>query len=350
MKENSNNNKVILKKWWFWCILIVVIIVVILVIAFINKNKNISSGDVISSVQSIDEVMLPEFNKTGTASEKVLYDQNNVKITFKGITYSTYSADINLEFENNNSEKLKFISGSAGLCKNSVNEFMIKDAYINTEVDAGQKITDSVSFDYDSLMLYGIDEIAQIILNFDISPSDYSSNFKDIYTDSLVIDTSLFDSYDFNKDSRYLDRITSKAIESKYNSKIVQKDTTKNPIVDKLDIVSMVIMQNKDGNQTMMLETKNDCGKDVKLSISDIKFNDKLIYDYSWSRDDIINGKKGILEMNLSFLANEDEAKDIDMVRTVSFTVGILDSNFQTVASQEITYEINSPIAITSND
>ena len=91
-------------------------------------------------------------------------------------------------------------------------------------------------------------------------------------------------------------------------------------------------------------------GKDVKLSISDIKFNDKLIYDYSWSRDDIINGKKGILEMNLSFLANEDEAKDIDMVRTVSFTVGILDSNFQTVASQEITYEINSPIAITSND
>ena len=346
MNENSNSKKTILKKWWFWCILILLIIVIILAIVLIPKNE----GNNNLGTQKIDDVMLPEFNKTATADEKILYDQNNVKITFKGISYGSYSVDVNLEFENNNSETLDFISGSTGLCKNAINEFMITDAYLSTSVDAGETVTDSISFNYDSLRLFGIDEIAEITLNFHINASDWDSDFKDIYTDSLIIQTSLYDSYDFSNNSRFLDRITSKAIESKYNSKILQKDTTKNSIVENLDIVSMIRMENKDGEESIMLETANTCGQDVKLKISDIKFNDTMVYDYSWSTDDIINNKKGILDINLSSLEDEDAAKNIDKIEKISFKVSILDSNFQEATSQEVTYETNPASTITSTE
>ena len=341
---NENSKKTILKKWWFWCILILLVIAIILAIVFIPKNE----GNNNLGTQKIDDVMLPEFNKTATADEKILYDQNNVKITFKGISYGSYSVDVNLEFENNNSETLDFISGSTGLCKNAINEFMITDAYLSTSVDAGETVTDSISFNYDSLRLFGIDEIAEITLNFHINASDWDSDFKDIYTDSLIIQTSLYDSYDFSNNSRFLDRITSKAIESKYNSKILQKDTTKNSIVENLDIVSMIRMENKDGEESIMLETANSCGKDVKLKISDIKFNDTMVYDYSWSTDDIINNKKGILDINLSSLEDEDAAKNIGKIEKISFKVSILDSNYQEATSQEVTYEINPASTITS--
>lgn len=346
MNENSNSKKTILKKWWFWCILILLIIVIILAIVLIPKNE----GNNNLGTQKIDDVMLPEFNKTATADEKILYDQNNVKITFKGISYGSYSVDVNLEFENNNSETLDFISGSTGLCKNAINEFMITDAYLSTSVDAGETVTDSISFNYDSLRLFGIDEIAEITLNFHINASDWDSDFKDIYTDSLIIQTSLYDSYDFSNNSRFLDRITSKAIESKYNSKILQKDTTKNSIVENLDIVSMIRMENKDGEESIMLETANTCGQDVKLKISDIKFNDTMVYDYSWSTDDIINNKKGILDINLSSLEDEDATKNIDKIEKISFKVSILDSNYQEATSQEVTYEINPASTITSTE
>lgn len=346
MNENSNSKKTILKKWWFWCILILLIIVIILAIVLIPKNE----GNNNLGTQKIDDVMLPEFNKTATADEKILYDQNNVKITFKGISYGSYSVDVNLEFENNNSETLDFISGSTGLCKNAINEFMITDAYLSTSVDAGETVTDSISFNYDSLRLFGIDEIAEITLNFHINASDWDSDFKDIYTDSLIIQTSLYDSYDFSNNSRFLDRITSKAIESKYNSKILQKDTTKNSIVENLDIVSMIRMENKDGEESIMLETANTCGQDVKLKISDIKFNDTMVYDYSWSTDDIINNKKGILDINLSSLEDEDAAKNIGKIEKISFKVSILDSNYQEATSQEVTYEINPASTITSTE
>ena len=341
---NENSKKTILKKWWFWCILILLVIAIILAIVFIPKNE----GNNNLGTQKIDDVMLPEFNKTATADEKILYDQNNVKITFKGISYGSYSVDVNLEFENNHSETLDFVSGATGLCKNAINEFMITDAYLSTSVDAGETVTDSISFNYDSLRLFGIDEIAEITLNFHINASDWDSDFKDIYTDSLIIQTSLYDSYDFNNSSRFLDRITSKAIESKYNSKILQKDTTKNSIVENLDIVSMIRMENKDGEESIMLETANSCGKDVKLKISDIKFNDTMVYDYSWSTDDVINNKKGILDINLSSLEDEDAAKNIDKIEKISFKVSILDSNYQEATSQEVTYEINPASTITS--
>ena len=227
---------------------------------------------------------------------------------------------------------------------------MITDAYLSTSVDAGETVADSISFNYDSLRLFGIDEIAEITLNFDINASDWDSDFKDIYTDSLIIQTSLYDSYDFSNSSRFLDRITSKAIESKYNSKILQKDTTKNSIVENLDIVSMIRMENKDGEESIMLETANSCGKDVKLKISDIKFNDTMVYDYSWSTDDVINNKKGILDINLSSLEDEDAAKNIDKIEKISFKVSILDSNYQEATSQEVTYEINPASSITSTE
>lgn len=340
------------KKWWIWVILIIIIIGILFAIMYNNKNSKTSSSNSSTSsnskAPSIDELMLPEFNQSGTAQEKVLYDKNNVKITFKGITYSSYSADVNLEFENNNSEKLRFVSGSLGCSKNAVNEFMVQEGYVNVEVDAGQNEEETFSINYEDLRIYGVDEIAEIAITFDISALDYKSKFTEIYTEPLIIDTSLYSSYDFNKDSRFIDRVTSNGIKTKYDIKLIQKDTTVSTILDKLDIDSMVVMQNKDNEYIMMMETKNNCGKDIKLSVSDVKFNDTPIYDSTWSSDDIINGKKAILDLKINSLMDEDEAKGIENIDKISFTINVLDSKSQKITSKDISYTISPSIKVES--
>ncbi len=75
-----------------------------------------------------------------------------------------------------------------------------------------------------------------------------------------------------------------------------------------------------------------------------------MVYDYSWSTDDIINNKKGILDINLSSLEDEDATKNIDKIEKISFKVSILDSNYQEATSQEVTYEINPASTITSTE
>lgn len=346
MEENNNRKENIFKKWWFWFILIFIAVAIVLAVLFIPKNEKNNN----SIVEKIENIMLPEFNKTATASEKVLYDKNKVKITFKGITYDYSGANVNLEFENNNSEKIEFIAGSTGICKNAINEFMIKDAYSRTEVEPGKKETDKISFWYSSLNLYGIDEIAQIILTFSIDASDSSSNFEEKFTDPLIINTSLYNSYSFNNESRYINRITSKAVETKYNSKILQKDLTHYSIVDKLDILSMIRMENKDGKEMMLLETKNDTGRDLKIKLSNFKFNDKIIYEYDFNgSDDIISGKKAILDINLNNLKEKDAAKEFDKIEKISFKVSVLDLNYDEVTSREVSYQINSTIENSSS-
>lgn len=336
--ENEKVKKPIYKKAWFYLIIFILCIIVIGGVLLL-KNKDSSSSN---GLVNLNNITLGDFNKNGTANEKVLYEQNNVKITFKKIEYTDYSANLTFEFVNNDKEKLEFMAGTAAHCINSINEFMVSTGFINVDVEPGESKTDVVRFNYDEMRLLGIDEIAEINIDFAIDADDYKSNFNQFNTGSLQIKTSLYDSYNFNNDKRYIDRITSKAIETKYNNKILKKKNDIYSIAEGLDVISNVSMENKDGENILMIEIKNNSGKDIYAKIKNIKFNGILTNEYLVDSDYILNGKKSVLDIDISDEKEREEAQSIENIKTITYDVCITDSNdtYTELVSKEITFEL----------
>ena len=143
------------------------------------------------------EAGFQEFQKTASIEETILYNSDDILITATELGYTDYSADISVVIENNSEKDLTFISNSIGYSCNSVNGYMIADGYINSSVAAGKKANETLSLSYDMLRLYGIFEIADIEIGFDISDDEYNH----IYTGPCQIRTSIADQYDYQRQS-----------------------------------------------------------------------------------------------------------------------------------------------------
>ena len=115
-----------------------------------------------SGASAPSDATLDPFNVNVTLDDTVLVDEDGVKITATGLAYTAYSVDLGLTIENNSGKDLSFVSGSLGYSCNSVNGYMVDDGYLNCDVGNGKKANDIISFSYDTLMLYGIDEIADL--------------------------------------------------------------------------------------------------------------------------------------------------------------------------------------------
>ena len=132
-------------------------------------SENEDESDTKESKVEEPEKLKETFNQDATIEETVMYDEGDVKITATGLSYSNYDVKLELMIENNTDKDLEFVSGSMGYSCNSVNGIMTNDGYLLCDVAAGKKANDSISFDFDQLMLYGINEIADIEIGFDIS-------------------------------------------------------------------------------------------------------------------------------------------------------------------------------------
>lgn len=158
------------------------------------------------------EVEPHEFKKTATIEETVLVDESGVKITAKELTYGNYAAELTLVIENNSDKDLSFIANSIGYSCNSINGYMVPEGYLNCDVAAGKKANDTISIGYDTLMLYGIYEIADIEIGFDISDDDYNHT----YTGPRTIQTTAAEDYDYETPC-YRESIASKESQAQYD-------------------------------------------------------------------------------------------------------------------------------------
>ena len=172
------------------------------------------------SVPADDTPELPDesqelFNVNATLGETVLVDEDGVKITATGLTYTAHSADLALTIENNSSKNLSFVSGSLGYSCNSINRYMVNDGYLNCDVANGKKANDTISFSYDALMLYGINEIADMEIGFSMTDDNYNST----YSGPRQMKTSVFDTHDYESD-HYQEAITSGAAMNAYGYEV----------------------------------------------------------------------------------------------------------------------------------
>lgn len=235
------------------------------------------------------------FNKDATLEETVMVEDGDVKITATGLNYTNYSVELEFTIENNGDKDLSFVSGSMGYSCNSINGYMISGGYLNCDVAAGKKANDSISFSYDGLMLYGINEIADMEIGFDISDDDYNHT----YTGPRQIKTSLFDSHDYAT-NHYQSTITSHVAMNTYGYDIkhFSEDALYNDSGVKL--VSSGIMVNCDGNTLLLLELENTTDSIVYIATSDIALNGLVVSSSTWSNDAINPGKYRIIDVDLS--------------------------------------------------
>lgn len=274
----------------------------------INK---VDSGDSVDNQQSDSEIQSSEpsienpdnthkklgtFNKNVTLDEIVMLDKDGIKITATGLNYTDYSAELELIIENNTEKNLSFISGSYGYKCNSVNGYMMSNAYLSCNVAAGKKAIDSVSFDYDELMIYGITEIADVEIGFDIGDDNYNHT----YIDPIQLKTSAFDSHDYSVDC-YQTAITNSATMNAYGYDI--KYFSKDAFYDEngVKLVSSCFVVNDYGETMLLLELENTTGNSVHVRTSDVSLNGLLSYGSDWSDDTINPGKRGIIDVNLSY-------------------------------------------------
>lgn len=139
------------------------------------NNANILGTKGYDLESSPSESSKAETSKTENSSnaEKVIYDKNNVKIVYKGISEGSYDKYINLYIENNSSKNF-----TVQVRDFSINGYMI-DPVFSPNIAAGKKINDDISIHKSKFEKNDIDEIKDVELKFLILNSDdYSDNIE----------------------------------------------------------------------------------------------------------------------------------------------------------------------------
>lgn len=264
------------------------------------------------------EEELGVFNKNASITETVLFEENGVKITATGLSYTDYSADLALTIENNSGKDLSFISNSLGYSCNSINGYMVNDGYLNCDVANEKKANDTISFSLDSLMLYGINEIADIEIGFDISDADYNHT----YSGPRQIKTSAFETHDYSPDY-YQESITSSATQNAFGYEISY--FSQDCLYDEsgVKLLSSGWMVNQDGETALLMEMENTTDSTVYISTADIALNDLVVYSSNWSNDAISPGKRCIVDIELNSVLEQEywDIYGIESISSVSLSI-----------------------------
>ena len=252
-------------------------------------------------VQSQPAETLGEFNVDATLAETVLLDEGGVRITANGLSYTAYSVDLELTIENNSGKNLSFVSGSLGYSCNSVNGYMVNDGYLNCDVANGKKANDTIQFSYDGLMLYGIDEIADMEIGFSMTDSEYNTTYSGL----RQLKTSAVETHDYGTD-HYQNAITSGAVMNTYGYEMMYFSQDSLYDQNGVTLLSSGVITRRDGKTVLLLELENTTDSMVYLSTADIAINGLVVNSSTWSSDAINPGKRCIVDIDLSSVFEPD--------------------------------------------
>ena len=115
----------------------------------------------------------PPTTQPATAEPIIMYDENNIKIYYVGLSESGLSKKLDVYIENNTDKNLMIQVDDF-----TVNDFVVSTAF-SSDVPAGKKIYDDISMLKSSLEKSNIDKIEKIEFTFDIvNADDWSDNYN----------------------------------------------------------------------------------------------------------------------------------------------------------------------------
>lgn len=306
-----------------------------------GKSENSESSEAADSDSSADDSSeseneetseIPKFMTNATIEPTVLLDQDGIKITAEELTYSGNSPELSLTFENNTDKNLSFISGSIGYSVNSVNGYMIPDIYVNSDVTPGNKSNESVGLNYQELQLYGINEISEIQLGFDIEDDDYNQIME---TGPLQIKTSAFGSGDFSGNTFKTAMSNNSLLESlgvtvDFSSEDVLYDD------GGVKVDTAFAATNSSGEINIFLDGFNSGSSTVYLTVKDIEANGIVVSDGIWKGVSVNPNKHAVLDIDLDSAIKDGGASlSSTDVNELKFKLVLLDDRASEVAAEK---------------
>lgn len=239
--------------------------------------------------------------KDVTIAETVVYDENNIKLTVKGMEESWSGIDLKVLLENNTDENVTF----------SIDEFVINGICISglgyVEAAAGKKSNDTISLYDEDLETAGIKTIATIegkegrIINSDSYDKLYDVPFKVV--------TSAGEDYAQTVD----------------NSGDVLFEA------EGITVIAKSIQENLLG-QSVCLFVENETGKDIVVNAEDVSVNGftvtTLMYENVYADT--------VRFCDLLLLSSELEENEIETVENVTFKLEVIDpETYEHIADSE---------------
>lgn len=260
-----------------------------------NKKETSKETSTKTATNTQSEPEIPEFSSEATIEETILVDANNVKVTATGLNYTERAVEVNLLIENNSDRTLSFITGSVGYNWNAVNNYMLSSSYLNADVTSGNKATESIRIDINELQLYGIKEIADIQIGFDIEDED----FNEVYRGVGKITTSAAANQDYQA-STYQETISSGLTKAIYSYSLDHFSDKELYNQGDISISSEALVTNKDGEKAFLIEVKNNGSEPVYAKFSDIAINGLVSYSGLWTSQALLPGCSRIFDLSTS--------------------------------------------------
>ena len=255
-----------------------------------------------------------EFKQTATIEETILYDDKDIVITAKDLTYEYSGVTLNVQLENNRDEDLEFSSGSC----NSVNGYTLSVGSLYCDVASGKKTNEEMYFSYNEMRLHGIYELAELGLQFTVADDD---DFE-LSTDSIILKTSAFDSYTFNPKG-FQDAVISDAAKGEFEYSVDFFDTKELYNSSGISLVSQTIVTTDDGQQ-LFLEFANDSSEPVVVSIDRMAENGLVLNSGCWTWRMLGPSTHRVFSMDLI----EDQYREaLGITENVSFSFDVVLKN-----------------------
>lgn len=265
--------------------------------------------------------------------ETVMVDKRGVKITATELSYTSYSAELELTIENNSGKDLSFLCNTLRYSCNSVNGYMINDGYLNTDVPDGETVYEVISFSADELLALGITDIADIEIGFDVVDEDYDSYLR---TGPIQVTTSMADICDYSADT-YQTAMTSGWLTRAYN--LTLNHFAKETLYDQNSVmaVSAALITDEDGGKYLFAEFENTSPDQIYVTTSDFFLNGLQIEGSRWSSDFINAGKRRVLILSLTSMLDSAcwDLFGITDIADIVFSVGLRNENYNELCSEE---------------
>ena len=295
-----------------------------------NKGSQSDSPQDQTAHASESAEKLRNFSREGTIEETVLYDENNVKITAKNLIYNNYAAEISLVLENNSQQPLTFLSQTNNYSRNTINGCMAPGGYLNCDIEPGKKSMETLHFDYDNLRMWGIFDISQLQLGFQIQDDEYN-----VVASTGIIDlpTSLSGS-SHEAPVSFFESFTGQAAANHFGYQVLQASEECLYEEGGLKILSSAIAV-KDRNQAVFLEVQNSSDAVIHAGIVNIAVNGLLLSSHGYSAEAVNPGARAVVPIRLYDLTDPETAElfGIDQISSVSFDLIPMDEDANEVAS-----------------
>ena len=295
------------------------------------------------------EVELEAFKTDAVIESQLLYDEGGVRITANELTYGAFSAQLSVTVENTTDRDLSVYCGTMGYSVNSVNGYMVADGYLGMDINAGETLTDSIEFNYSTLNTYGVTEIADIEVGFNIDLNVFSDNYdfetdwdyESVYTGPISILTSCADEYDYTV-NRYAEALSNGSFEKRFDCSVVHYEQQEYYNTYGVSIVSAAVVNNSAGEPMLFLEVKNNNGSGIVCSVKDLFINGNTVYDGLWCSDSINAGKTQLVTVSLMDLAEKYERNtaDVSSVTELSFVFGVGENWYDAADEKEIVIQL----------